>query len=105
MILIINNLIEIFILKGNNSIFNNIYHIYSIFQFDVLKVTDQCYLIDSFSAKDKFYCFNKCNMYSNCTFFTRLYNECKFYSEKALNYLVKSDQSFLYKKTTNRLFY
>ena len=62
MILIINNLIEIFILKGNNSIFNNIYHIYSIFQFDVLKVTDQCYLIDSFSAKDKFYCFNKCNI-------------------------------------------
>ena len=71
---------------------------YEKLMFYISDISDQCYLLNSFSTKEIVYCFIQCSINSKCQFHIHFNNECKLYSQEALKYLIKSTQSYIYSK-------
>ena len=71
---------------------------FQAYEFNVSNIKSEWYLINSFSFREKIDCLKNCGMNLNCALFTRIDQQCNFYSENALNYLVKATQKNLYMK-------
>ena len=72
---------------------------YQLYIFEVSKIADQCYLVTSVPIIDKVNSFNKFSLNLEYALLTAKENQCRIYSEKALNRLAKTTESNLYVKS------